>query len=125
MCVTLDGVLDWILDLLTTYTHNSELQVIIASSLISRAFAKSFPACSVFTRRSLVRASNSGDSSASALKSFLHSFLYRTDLIALIIFLKTRGTANEDTGSLLHVYPLQRERVYRAFPEQRPYILAY
>jgi hypothetical protein len=28
MSVTLDGVLDWILDLLTTYTHDSELQVI-------------------------------------------------------------------------------------------------
>jgi hypothetical protein len=29
-CVTVDGVLDWILDLLTTYTHNTELQVITA-----------------------------------------------------------------------------------------------
>jgi hypothetical protein len=32
---TIDHVLDWILDLLTTYTHNSELQVITAPSLIS------------------------------------------------------------------------------------------
>jgi hypothetical protein len=35
MSDTIDGVLDWILDLLTTYTHNSELQVITAPSLIS------------------------------------------------------------------------------------------
>jgi hypothetical protein len=33
--VTIDGVLDWILHLLTSYTHHSELQVIIALSLIS------------------------------------------------------------------------------------------
>jgi hypothetical protein len=33
--VTIDGVLDWILDLLTTYTHDSEQQVITAPSLIS------------------------------------------------------------------------------------------
>jgi hypothetical protein len=30
---TVDVVLDWILDLLTTYTHNSELQVITVPSL--------------------------------------------------------------------------------------------
>jgi hypothetical protein len=33
--VTIDGVLDWILNLLTIYTHNSELQIIAAPSLIS------------------------------------------------------------------------------------------
>jgi hypothetical protein len=32
--VILDGVLDWILGLMTTYEHNSELQVITAPSLI-------------------------------------------------------------------------------------------
>jgi hypothetical protein len=33
--VTLDGVLAWILDLLTTYTYNSEIQVITGPLLIS------------------------------------------------------------------------------------------
>jgi hypothetical protein len=36
--VTIDGFLDWILDLLTTNTYNSELQVITALSLISTAY---------------------------------------------------------------------------------------
>jgi hypothetical protein len=33
--VTIDGVLDWLLDLLTTYTHHSELQEITAPPLIA------------------------------------------------------------------------------------------
>jgi hypothetical protein len=65
LCVTLDGVLDWIRDLLTTYTHDLELEAITAPALISTAAAKSFPACCVFTSRSLGTASNSGDSSTS------------------------------------------------------------
>jgi hypothetical protein len=57
--VIIDGVLDWMLDLLTTCTHNSELHVITAAWLIS-TFHKSpqhtlfFPACCVFTSRPLV-----------------------------------------------------------------------
>jgi hypothetical protein len=35
-CVTLDGGLDWILDLLTAYTHDSELQAV--TLLISPQF---------------------------------------------------------------------------------------
>jgi hypothetical protein len=34
MCVTLDGVLDWILGLLTTLAHDSELKIITAPKLI-------------------------------------------------------------------------------------------
>jgi hypothetical protein len=59
--VTIDGVMDWILDL----RHDSEVQVITAPSLISTLYkspqhTKSFPACSVFTRRFLITASNDG-----------------------------------------------------------------
>jgi hypothetical protein len=77
MCVTVDGVLDWILDLLITYTHDSELQVIIAPSPISTilqittAQANSFRACCVLTSLSLVTDSNSGDYSTSAFQSSL------------------------------------------------------
>jgi hypothetical protein len=58
------------LDLLTTYTHDSELQAITAPPLISKIHKSpqhllSFPACCVITSRSLATASNSGDSSAS------------------------------------------------------------
>jgi hypothetical protein len=35
MIGTIDGVFDWILDLLTTYTHDSELQTITEPSPIS------------------------------------------------------------------------------------------
>jgi hypothetical protein len=68
-----NGVLDWLLDLLTTYTQLSGLQVISATSLISIFYkspqhAESFPACCVFNSCSQVTASNSGDSSDSALK---------------------------------------------------------
>jgi hypothetical protein len=71
--VCTDGVSDWILNSLSTYKHDSELQVITAPPLNStihkspqhrlRIFQSA-----VFTSRSLVTASNSGDSSASALK---------------------------------------------------------
>jgi hypothetical protein len=35
MSVTIDGVLDWILDLLATYTHDSEERAITTLPLIS------------------------------------------------------------------------------------------
>jgi hypothetical protein len=38
MCVTIDRVLDWILDLLTTYTYDSKEQVITAPSLIYKLY---------------------------------------------------------------------------------------
>jgi hypothetical protein len=59
------------MDLLTTYTHHSELQVITAlfgnlnTTQITTAPAKHFPACCVFISRSLSAVSNSEDSSAS------------------------------------------------------------
>jgi hypothetical protein len=56
---------------------------------ITTAHAMSFPACCVFISRSLVGAPNSEDSSASALKSSLHSLPYRTDLAAPVVFFIT------------------------------------
>jgi hypothetical protein len=38
MSVTLDGIFDWMLDLLTTLTHNSWLHLIIAPALISTLY---------------------------------------------------------------------------------------
>jgi hypothetical protein len=63
--------MEWCMDLLTAYTHNLELQVITALSLISTLHKSPqhpislFVACCVFIGRSLATASNSGDSSAS------------------------------------------------------------
>jgi hypothetical protein len=60
------------MDLLSTYTHHSELQVTTALSLIStihkspKHLLSLFPACCVFIGRSLAMAYNSGDSSASS-----------------------------------------------------------
>jgi hypothetical protein len=61
----------WWLDLLTTYTHHSELQVVtvpLLNSTIHRSPQHPlcvFPACCVFNSFSIVTAYNSGDSSAS------------------------------------------------------------
>jgi hypothetical protein len=63
--------LDWRIYLLTTCTRHSELQVIIALSLISTLYKSPqrplslFPACCVFISCFLATASNSGDSSGS------------------------------------------------------------
>jgi hypothetical protein len=58
------------MDLLTTYTHHSELGAITALLLTSTLYKSQdplrlSPACCVFISRSLATASNSGDSSAS------------------------------------------------------------
>jgi hypothetical protein len=60
---------DWILDLLTTYIYDSELQAVTAPPLISTIHKSPqhplspFPDCCVLTSRSLETASNIGDSS--------------------------------------------------------------
>jgi hypothetical protein len=68
--VTIDRVLNWILDLLTTY--RSWVPITITRSLISTLYkwlhAESSPACSVFTGRFLVTNFNSGDSSCSRVQ---------------------------------------------------------
>jgi hypothetical protein len=74
--VAIDGGLDWILDLLTTYTRlgttsNYSATANLHNSQITTAPAKPFPSCCDFNR-SLVTASNSGDSSATGLKSSLN-----------------------------------------------------
>jgi hypothetical protein len=56
------------MDLLTTYTHHSELHVISALSPITTATAKPFAAYCTFTSRSQATVSNSEDSSASELR---------------------------------------------------------
>jgi hypothetical protein len=60
--------MDWWIDLLTTYTHHSELHIITALSLISTLHksihAKSFSACTIFSSRCLVTALNNGDSTS-------------------------------------------------------------
>jgi hypothetical protein len=82
------------LQVVTTNNYNT-----IAISTLYK-ITLSFPARSVFTRRFLIMASNSGDSSASALKSslnggslptdsFLHRLPFRTDLVAPVVFLIT------------------------------------
>jgi hypothetical protein len=89
--MTLDGVLDWILDLLNTLPCNSQLHLIIAPLLIStlyKSYAKSFPAWGVFTSSCLVMASNNGYSSASMLKSSLNgSSLLTVWVLAPVVLL--------------------------------------
>jgi hypothetical protein len=116
-------------------TSNYSTTANLHNSQITTALAKHFPACCVFTSPSLITASNSEDSSASALKScmnggslptafhllqltlFLHRLLYRTDLVAPIVFLTTpRHGPCRQHRSFSYAYSLQRKRVYRAVP---------
>jgi hypothetical protein len=73
--------LDWWLDLLTTITHDLWLHLIIAPSLISTLY-KSLQHTLSLLSRSLVTASNRGDSSASAFTSLpASSQLHRLSLL--------------------------------------------
>jgi hypothetical protein len=65
--------MEWILDLLTTYTHHSQLKVITALSLISTLYkSPQQPLClfqpAALRSRSLSTASNNGDSSDSRVR---------------------------------------------------------
>jgi hypothetical protein len=79
--------MDCWMDLLTTYIHHSELQVITAPPLISTLYRSSqhllslFPARCVFNRRCLTTDSNSGGSSVPALTSLLAVEYPATELI--------------------------------------------
>jgi hypothetical protein len=63
--------MNWWIDLLTTYTHNSKVKVNTALSLISTLYKSSqhplslFAACCIFITRSLSTSSNIGDPTAS------------------------------------------------------------
>jgi hypothetical protein len=91
--------IDYLYSQLVT-TSNYSATANLHTLQITTASAKSFPACCVFTCRSLVTASNSGDYSAPAHKSalnggsiptpsVLHSLSYRTNLVAPAVFLIT------------------------------------
>jgi hypothetical protein len=71
--------MDWKLDLLTTYTHNSELHVITALSLISTLYIKSL-AHAKSSQSSLVvswqRISNSHTVTTAYVKSFFTAAIF-------------------------------------------------
>jgi hypothetical protein len=77
------------MDLLTTYTHHSELQAITALLLISTIHKlpqhplSLFPACYIFTSRSLATASNSGNSSALHAQVLLSQLSVQNSLSAV------------------------------------------
>jgi hypothetical protein len=74
--VTLDGVLDWILDLLTTYTRDSELQAINSATVnlptIHKPPQHSLDSLLRLRQPFPGNGFNNGNSSASALKSSLN-----------------------------------------------------
>jgi hypothetical protein len=109
--VIIDGVLDWRMDLLITWTHDSWLHLMISPSLISGLidhYSKSqdFSVRCVFTSRSLVMASNIGDSSASAFTSLSASShphqvsLFFTDSVSTLLQLTV---TNELTSKFVSV----------------------
>jgi hypothetical protein len=118
--VTIDGV--WIGDwIYWPLTYHSERTSTYSATLISTIHKSpqrplNFFQPTVFTSRSLVTASNRGDSSASVLKSSLHRLPYRTDFVASIIFHTTsrHGPCGNNpfptVTLLLRVDSLPRER---------------
>jgi hypothetical protein len=85
--LTIDGVLYWRPVLLTASTHDSWLHLIIAPPLISNCANHSstrqvFSIRCLVSSNSLLTASNTGDSSASALTSLLSGEYPTTRLIA-------------------------------------------
>jgi hypothetical protein len=61
-------------------TNNYDATADLDNSQITTAPAKPFPSCCDYTNHSLVTASNSGDSSATGLKSFLNGGSLPTEL---------------------------------------------
>jgi hypothetical protein len=123
------------MDLFTTYIHDSELQAIAGSPLISIIHIllqhppKPFAACWVFTSRSLATASNSRDSSASHAQVHsshtpIQKWLgcpvclpynssarteYRTPLPAVLLFIAHRLVP---LGTCLHSHCLEMVVIY-------------
>jgi hypothetical protein len=78
-------------------------------SQITTAYAKSFPACCVFTSRYLVTVSNSGDSSASALKSSLNggslpTALFFTVKVKVTLRLTVSQSVSKSWGEAPDIY---------------------
>jgi hypothetical protein len=108
----------------TNYSATADLH----NSQITTAPVKPFTTCCVFTSRSLVITTcNSGDSSASALKSssnggslqtdsFLPTFSYRTDLVAPAAFLITSRVAHEDNTPFILACCLRGNGFTETFP---------
>jgi hypothetical protein len=100
--------LDWWIDLLTTCTHHSELQIITALLIISTLYKSRqlslFPACCVSNSCSLATASNSGDSSASlahivAVQQISRNWTHSASLGSSLYSLGAEPTENTSTNS--------------------------
>jgi hypothetical protein len=125
--------LDWIFDLLTTYTHDSELQAITEPSLISTIHKSpqhmrslSHPAVSSpavpwqrlltmdILQLPVLRSSLSGGSLLTT--TFPHRLPYATDSVASIVALITLCTDRvlNILSKNTHTYLLPREHVYQA-----------
>jgi hypothetical protein len=144
--VILDRVLDWILDLLTTYTHDLELQVITVPLLISTIHkspqhplnlfqcAVSSPAIpwqwllTVEILQLHMLKSSLNDSSF-LTASFPHRLPYWTDLVTPVAILimpqhgPDRNTPFPTVPPLLHVDLLLQERVYQAIAQKWPWYI--
>jgi hypothetical protein len=123
MCGTVDDVLDSVLDLLTTYTHHSELQLITGPSLISIAHWKPFSVCSVFTSHFVtteileLQRSSSLWMAAPFQVTLFFRLPYITDMMDPIVILITpRHSPRRQHRLFSYAYPLPLEHVNRAVP---------
>jgi hypothetical protein len=117
------------MDLLTTYTHDSELQAITAPPLISTIHKSPQHPLSLFLgcyMLPLTIASNSGDASASRAQILFSQPPVQNcpnNWLCPLLITSQRGprrnTPFRTVTLLLHAYSLQRERVYRAVAPKR------
>jgi hypothetical protein len=98
--------LDWWIDLLTTYTHHSELQAVTTPPLISTIHKSPqhplslFPASCVITSRFLATASDSEDSSAQCSLRYCPANIPHL-FSASLVELKSQLTQSESKSNLL------------------------
>jgi hypothetical protein len=125
-CVTMEGVLDWKMDLLTTYIHDSEIQAITAPPLISTIHKLPQHPLSLFhSVMSLPAVPWQRHLTVEILqlhahKSSIHRLPYRTDWVDPITFKITplhgprRNTPFPTVRASFRVDLLLREIVYQA-----------
>lgn len=91
--MAIDEILDWILNVLTTYIHVLELQVITGPPLIYMLYKPTqrplnhFPTCCVFLCRTMATALRVEILQHHVIQSSLDKLQYRTDLVDPVSFL--------------------------------------
>jgi hypothetical protein len=114
--------------LVTTITSNYSAFANLHTLQITTAPAKFSPACCVLISRSLITASNSGNSSACALRCSLNDGSLKTVLTSKDVFVITTQLGRTDITTvllLLQLFPWERVLFAKDLPRNDSGIFAY